>query len=204
MKLPNVPRHANRFNICAVCLLVLLSAISSKAMARGFYSAVDIGQTSFDQYCQHEQPAGYTCTNTATAVRLGGGYQFSPYFGLEANYGNLGSVKLNGIWAGANVNEKAKFRTIQVSANLDLPLSDAFALIIKIGIAKTTVDASFNCCYGNEKRDYMMSVLGFGAQYDISKKIAVRAQFESQDEQSLLGGSTFSISLISAGIVWKF
>lgn len=195
-------RLVNSIHIFRLGIVVLLLVVSTAAMARGFYTAVDAGHTSIENYCQ--QPRGYSCSNNRAALRLGVGYQFNPFVGIEVNYGNLGSVRLNGSWAGPNVTQEGKFSATQVAAIFSLPYSDSFSLLLKLGVARTALDTTYSCCYANENDVYWARVLGFGARYDFSKRFAVRALYEYQDEVNILGGTGVSISLLSAGVVWKF
>lgn len=197
-------RTAKHFRFSILLGLILLTTMPVAAMARGFYTAVDVGQTSLDQYCQHEQPPGHSCSNNTTAFRLGGGYQFNPYFGIEASYGNLGTVRLNGTWATPDTVVEGKFTEIQLDTIFALPFSESFSLLFKLGVAKATVDTTYTCCFANDRSNYAMSVMGVGAQYDISKRLVARTQYEFQDAQALIGNSPFSISVLSAGVLWKF
>lgn len=208
MKLPEIPSYAKNLKICIACLLLSFSATPAISMARGFLVTVDVGRTSLKEFCELHQPPGYSCSQDANAIRLGVGYQFSQYFRLEANYGSLGAVKMNGLWGGANIIGESKLTSMQVAANIDLPITEVFSLSLKLGTAITRAETAFSCCYGNEREDYDMVVYGIGAQYDIAKQIAFQTYYENSKHKSFFSGflasREFSIPSFTAGIVWKF
>ncbi len=183
----------------------LLSALSTSAMAEGPYAAVDIGQTTAKDMCAGS--TGFTCNETATAFRFGGGYQFTPNFGIEANYGILGKPTMSGTVLGVAINGEAKLNTLQVAATGTYPVADAFSLIGKLGIARTTVDvtASGGGFSSSQSATSTKLAYGIGAQYDVSKTFGVRAQYENLGEVGDVNTTgTAKVSLISAGVVFKF
>jgi OOP family OmpA-OmpF porin len=200
MNLSAVIKQANPFHFVLVFALFLLTSMSAAAIANGFYTAVDVGQTSID--CL--QPPGYSCANNKAAYRLSGGYNYNPYIGIEANYGNLGSVRLYGIWGGPNVIQERQFSSSQIAAIIMLPNSESLSLFFKLGFGRIWIDNTYSCCYKNTRNAALSSVLGLGAEYDLSKRFSVRTQYERQEEAILLGGKSFSILLLSAGLKWKF
>lgn len=110
-----------RLGICAIALTVLLPTVAL-ATQPGWYIAIDGGQARYSGAAGNEagwlslpptdvpppQPNPETlvscCTvattassgSTDTAYRLTVGYQFNPYFGLEASYVDLGNINAVG------------------------------------------------------------------------------------------------------------
>lgn len=192
----------------------LLSALTSTAMAEGFYGAVDIGQATFKDACSGLQ-AGFACSDSDTAIKLGGGYQFTPNVGVEASYGTLGRAKGSGIDTSAGfpiaISAEAKFTTLQISATGTFPIANSFSLIGKLGIARTTLDSSATGTALGRTVSSSISAsstkfaYGIGAQYDFAKSVGVRAQYENLGEVGDANTTgTAKVSLISAGIVFKF
>jgi opacity protein-like surface antigen len=177
MKLLNVLGRVNHFNICLVGLFVSISVLSSTARAEGMYVSVDAGKSK--NYCD-------SCSGYDNAYRFGGGYQFSPIIGVEANYGKFPTSHWSVSGGGVTLDGSTRNSIMQVDATATIPFANAFFVIGKLGIAKTKyiVGAS------TTKATY-----GVGVQYDLSKHFAVRAQYEE---------FTYSFSLISAGVVMKF
>lgn len=185
-----------------ILFMALLSTLTSTAMAEGFYGALDIGQSSNKDACAGVG-AGATCNESGTAFRLGGGYQFTPNWGIEANYGILASSKAS---AGSFSGE-IKPRSIQIAATGTFPIANAFSVIGKIGIASNVTEFSATTL-ATQNTTTTKLAYGIGAQYDISKTLGVRAQYESlgevNDPPSTTNPATYKISMISAGLVLKF
>ncbi len=179
--------------------VALLSALSTTAMAEGLYAAIDVGQSTNKDVCVGV-PAGVSCNESGTAFRFGGGYQFTPNLGVEVNYGLLASSKASDGVTSAEVKPTA----LQVAATGTFPIADAFSLIGKLGIARTSADFSATGFTSTSTTSTKLAY-GIGAQYDLSKTIGVRAQYESLGEIADPNAvTTYKTSMISAGAVFKF
>lgn len=195
--------------------IALLSALTSTAMAGGFYGAVDLGQATAKGACSG-LPTGYSCTDSDTAFRFGGGYQFTPNVGVEANYGILGSGKVSGSVTVGGVTYtdsiEAKFTTLQIAAIGTFPVANSFYLLGKLGIAQTTQDLSWayratngTSGSGSDSKTDTNLAYGIGAQFDISKTVGVRAMYENLGESGDdVNTAKVKLSLLSAGVVFKF
>lgn len=157
---------------------VVLASFSGAALAEGsnFYGAIDVGQTKANDAC-NGMPAGVSCKDTDTAVRGSLGYQVNPSLGVEVSYADYGAAKAN---AGA-VELKAAATGWQVSAVGSLPVAESFALTGKLGAAFTKVEASgtamgITVALGSANTTTL--AYGIGVRYNISKSIALRAQYE--------------------------
>jgi OmpA-OmpF porin, OOP family len=178
VKVSRIRSHANHLNICMVGLLASLSALSSMATAEGMYVAVDGGKSK-NFSCD-------SCPAYDNAYRLGGGYQFTPVLGLEANYGKFPTSHSIVTVGGVTLDEATRNSVIQVDATATIPFAKAFFVIGKLGIAKTK--------YAIGTRT-IRETYGVGVEYDLSKQFAIRAQYEEV---------MYAFGLISAGIVMKF
>lgn len=178
--------------------IVLLSALSTTAMAEGLYAAVDVGQSTAKDACAGVG-VGVSCNESGTAFRFGGGYQINPNLGVEATYGILGSAKAS---AGSNSAE-VKPKTLQLSATGTFPVGNEISVIGKLGIARTSADFTATG-FASQSTTSTKLAYGFGAQYDLSKNMSVRAQYESLGEIADPITGTYKVSLFSAGVVMKF
>lgn len=199
-----------------IAALFFFTAFATPAFAtdNGFYGALDVGQTKAGDACSTSGlPAGTTvtgCKDTATLYRIAGGYQFAPMWGTEISYGDYGKATLgtvNNFPGVGTFTGDWKLSGLQVSGTGTFPLGNAFSLIGKLGIARTDLKltgtgggASVSLSATSTKLAY-----GIGAQYDFTKSIAVRAQYEglgTVGDTNTTG--TAKVSLLSAGIVFKF
>lgn len=184
----------------ALVVGIALAVTAPAAMAEGFYGAFDLGQSKVKDFCVGVT----TCSNTDTAYRFSAGYQVNQNFGVEGSYVDSGS--LSGSGAGLTVNSKNT--EWQVAATGTLPVGNGFSLIGKAGIAfwdlttsatlgGVTVAVPGGSPNGN---DFLW---GIGAQYDISKTIAVRGQYDSHKiGDNVIGRDR--LTTLSVGVVYKF
>lgn len=181
--------------------IALLSALTTTAFAEGMYAAVDIGQSTNKDACAG-LGAGVSCNDSGTAFRFGGGYQFTPNLGVEANYGILASAKVT--WVGFS--GEIKPRSLQVSIIGKFPVDDAVSVIGKLGIARNSADFSATGAASQSTTSTNLAY-GIGVQYDFSKGLGVRGQYESLGEISdppTANPATYKVSMISVGLVLKF
>lgn len=189
-----------------LCTAATLASGSAVAADEGFYVAIDAGQSRAKDACTGI-PAGFSCKNTGTAVRIGGGYQFNNNVGAELSYGDYGSNKASGTVAGIPIAASLKASGFEAALVGLLPLSESFALTGKLGIANTkikgqgvsggfTVSASATSTTGS---------YGIGMRYDLSKSVALRAQYEDLGkvgDAATTGKS--KLTLLTLGLTFGF
>lgn len=182
--------------LAGLCVAATMATVSDAALAAdsGFYGAFDIGQSKAKDVCT--AAAGLACDDKDTAYRLGAGYQFNQNFGLEANYVDFGNSNIAGV---VNFSSDA----LQLSATGTLPLGDAFAVIGKLGVARTSVDASVLGLTASD--DSTDLTYGIGVRYNINKTMAIRAQYEDFGKvgnNATTGES--KLTLLSIGMTFGF
>jgi opacity protein-like surface antigen len=201
-------RCANLTYIRIVSLMVLLSVISTTTMAKEFYGVIDVGKSSFEGSCTGN--AWLSCSDTnVTAVRLGLGYRVSPKYGFEVNYGKLGNRKSSGIHFGTPVSGTEKLTAFQFALIGTVPFSESFSFFGKLAVTMAWSDYTSNYV-DNQSRN--VSSLGWsaglGAQYDLSRWLAVRTQYESMRFPCIImcntNDNSWSASQFSTGLVLKF
>ncbi len=186
-----------------IATIVLFSALSTTAMAEGLFVSADVGKSTAKDACSSFTSIGASCSDSGTAYRFGGGLQFTPNLGVEASYGVMAKVTASG--SGGNVEYKPKI--LQVSATGTFPIAASFSLIGKVGLARTTVDLNATSGIGSYSSSATTTKLawGLGAQFDLSKNLGIRAQYEDfGDVGDANTTGTAKISMISAGVVMKF
>lgn len=178
-----------------ICAVALLSTLSTVALAEGAYVAVDVGNSTIKDACAG---ATTTCSDSDTAYRVGGGMQITPNFGVEANYAKLGSAKASF----GSFSAEFKPTALQLSAVIAASVADTVSLFAKLGVSRVSSDFSAT---GNPTRSTTKTApsYGFGAQYDFSRQIGIRAQYERLGK-ARSSTADFDIDMISAGLVFKF
>jgi OmpA-OmpF porin, OOP family len=149
------------------------------AQAQGAYVDANVGQA---QYKLDE--TGITSVSKGsdpTAYKVGVGYNFSPNFGAELGYADLGSQNNVDSSSGVNVNTDIKTTATYLAATATAPIGDKFMVFGKLGASwnRTTgtgaalglqVDASAR------KTGLLANV---GAGYNFTDKIAATVQYDS-------------------------
>ncbi len=181
-----------------IAYAMLVSVVSmAPVMAESFYTALDVGQSKEKDACTG-LPAGTTgCKNTASMFRLAGGYQFSPMWGAEVSYGDYGRAS-----CGIQTACEWKVSGVQLAGTGTFPIASSFSLLGKIGVARTDLKIYGG---GGGAATSTKIAYGIGAQYDFVRNISARVQYEDLGNvgDSNTGGSS-KVSLLSAGIVYKF
>lgn len=190
--------------IFKVAAALLFCSAITQVNAENFYGAVDFGQSKGSDICTN-LPAGINgCKDTGTLLRIAGGVQLAPIWGVEASYADLGNgsagtgLGLTGTW---------KASALQISGIGTFPVANGFSIIGKLGIVRADLELSgsylgtgFNYTATTSNVAY-----GIGAQFDLSNKTALRAQYDSYGTlgDAVTTGTTKASSL-SVGLLFKF
>lgn len=105
-------------------------------------------------------------------TKIYGGFQFTPTWGLETQYSDLGSRNVT--VAGTSV---GSFRTSQLSiaGTGTLPLNSNFSLLGKLGVSANRVNASADI--GSVKNASSV-LIGVGVSYNITPVLSTRLEYE--------------------------
>ena len=114
-----------------------------------------------------------------TAFKLIGGYQFHRNIAAEIGYGMLFDK------GGAEVT------SLEVVAVGIFPVMDRLSVIGKLGFANTDVETRFG---SDDSTDL---TYGVGLQYDFTRNLGARAQWQRYDSDA-------EVDLLSIGIVYRF
>jgi len=188
--------------------LLLSAAISAPAFAadQGAFVNADLGQVS---YSNATSSLGTTAFPNPGTIRIGGGYHFSPYLGVEAGYSIIGDSTINTTFLGATVNEKLKSSSMQVAAVGTYPINDSFNVFGKLGLSNTKIDytATVNgVSVGSSSASKTNLMFGLGGQFNINQHFGIRAQYEDfgKVQFSGVGAPNVGVKAISVGGVYNF
>ena len=186
----------------AILGLASALAFTSPAFAQGYVGA-SIGKTDVKDGCTGVSAPGVSCDDEDTSWKIFGGYQFNRNFALELGYADLGEVKASGPGGTATI-EVTAFELVGVGM---LPLGNNFSLYGKVGLYRAETELSVNTFLltGTEKESNTDLTFGIGAQFDVSKQFAIRAEW--QRYQDVGGGDTIGesdIDVISIGALFRF
>lgn len=182
---------------------------ASSAYAQG-YIGVGVGSSRVSGVDQTIAPVSLTGGNSSkTSVKIFGGFKFTPNWGVEAQYSDLGSRNLVMTNGGAQIGTGSlKASQLSIAATGTLPLASNFSLFGKLGVSGNSARANlsvpavgFAASSSDNKSDLMV---GVGVSYAITPKIAVRAEYEDFGKFSSGGGNSIRANNFSVGLQYSF
>lgn len=182
----------------SVFLGLILASGLTIAQQPGFYAGASWGRTSVDDDATNldSELRAFGVTNISThqddsdtTWKVYGGYQFSPYLGVEGGYAHLGEYKatLSGNYLGNALRGHGTVKAHAVFADAvgHIPFMDnRLSLFGKAGLAytKTELDASANVAGFSSSTDEnhykFVPKLGVGIRYNLTEQFGVRAEYE--------------------------
>jgi len=164
--------------------IALLLAAAGAAHAEGLYVGGALGVPDY-----HSTITGVDGSGSGAGLKLYGGYDLAPGFGLEGGYIDFGHIK--------NGNGEVRSRGLYVDAVGRLELAPQWSLLGTAGVA----DARFS---GPQGHDWSAGVkLGVGVQYDLTKSLALRAQYDRYHFSSAYDANA-NIGLTTVGLKFNY
>jgi OmpA-OmpF porin, OOP family len=174
-----------KWNTRAAAALLCLCGSVGAAHAQGWYAGGSIGGADW----RHDI-AGADGDNHGVAGKLYGGYAFLPYFALEAGWQRLGEY-------GSGSRSIRSHNGFFVDAVGTWPVATDWSLIGRVGAGHARFKAEGDSSSGHGLR------AGVGVQYDISKAIALRVEYEHNHFGKVFG-SRANIGAYNAGVKFSF
>ena len=167
-------------------LAAVAALLAGTVHAEGLYIGADVGSSHY----KGGNVDGQGITDpSSTAVKLYGGYSFNPYLGVEAGYVDLGRFRSS---AG-----RLKGNGAFVDAVGTLPLGNDFSALARVGVFNGKLDSDG---IGSDRGTNIK--VGAGLQYDISKAVGVRAQWERYRFDAL--DTKANTDVYSLGVNYRF
>lgn len=206
--------------------LLILGAASSLAMASTpvfaqWYGGISAGvtQTSFTPSITVVGATAFSISKDEkdTGYKIQAGYQFTPNWGVEFGYVDLGKISaVNNVTAPAVgfLRGDGKADGWNAVAVGTLPLSNGFSLLGKLGTIYSTASVTVSTggavvlpagTQTNFKKSEWNWAYGLGVQYDISKTTSVRGEWDRYDRIRPSDASNkYNFNLYSVGLNFKF
>jgi len=198
---------------------LLTGAVFSSTASAQFYLGAGAGESHISGADGSTVVAGVPATGTGGNKwqgmwKLYGGYQFTPNWGVEGQYSDLGRRTYNvQLGAPINLGGSAKFKTDEwgLAATGTLPLSNGFSLLGKLGATRNHVGggnltiAGIPFATGGSNKTSLLA--GIGAGYDINKNFGVRLEYENYGKISsngFLGNSSVKADSVSISLKYSF
>lgn len=172
--------------------LLIAAALASTFMATSAFAQgyIGFGVGSATTRGANSSSGAVTVTggdSSKGSTKIYGGFQFTPNWGLEGQYTDLGSRDYTVTTAGVVTGRgNARFSQYSLAGTGTLPLGSNFALIGKLGVSANRA----NFPGSNNKTSAMA---GVGVSYSITPQLAVRLEYEDfgkfSDSNGFGGGS---------------
>jgi len=205
--------------ICLASLAALSTSTLFAQNAGHYYGGLSAGrsESQFDneRISQSMLGLGVTSTGMSTdqhdpAYKVFGGYQFNPYFGLEAGYFNLGKFgfETQTTPAGSLIGQ-FKVDGINIDMVGTLPVNDQLSLLARMGVINGRARDYFSATGAVlmtstnpeiSKRDYKT---GLGFAYKFSQSMSLRGEIERYKINDAVGGKAY-IDLATLSLVFPF
>jgi OmpA-OmpF porin, OOP family len=138
------------------------AAFGAHAQDKGFYAGAGVGQSFVDEGVFDDED---------TAFSVFGGYQFNPYFGLEAGYADFGKIEATGVGAALEAD------TAYLTAVGSLPITDNFSAYAKAGFHSWNLDSELPGLVSNSDESGTDPTYGLGVQYRFTDHVALRGEY---------------------------
>ena len=176
---------------------IAASFVAAPVFAQG-YVGLGVGSSSLSNADGTENGTTYSGGNASkTSMKIFGGYQITPMWGIEAQYSDLG--KRTYTETSNNTQYRNDFNASQfsVAATGTLPLGSDFALIGKLGASANSIK------FSDGKESTIGLLFGIGASYKLTPAIAIRAEYEdfgkfsknSGNNGKAIKGNNFSVGM---------
>lgn len=169
----------------------------------GPYVGASLGQSNYSSDSCSGQ-----CDKNRFAGKVFGGYMFTPWIGVEADYGWFGTAKINTVQflGGTPFNTTADVKTDGFSGFVvgQYPV-DNFRVFGKLGFSRlnTSVNASVNGLQVVDNNDASFEFAwGVGASYMFDRNLGVRAEYEARKYK--FEGDKNTLGLWSVGVQYHF
>jgi OOP family OmpA-OmpF porin len=175
----------------AACI-VIGALITSSAYAQ-WYAGVGAGQATVKiPDVSTTTVTGSGNTTKGTSYKLFGGYQFTPNWGAELAYNNLGSkysATFTDKTTGSTGFAPFKLRNAYFAGTGTLPLGGGFALFAKVGMVKNQTQGSGACAGATcvpvgQDKTRTQPFMGAGAEFPLGKTLALRLEYEDYGKVS--------------------
>ena len=170
-----------------------------QSMGQGLYVGGSIGQASADSFC--DGAAGFTvsnCDDSDTGWKAFAGYRFHRNFAGELSYMNAGEYTATVTVGATSATVSADATAWGLAALGIYPVSEQLELFGKLGFVRGETDANVtiggtSATVGDSGTELHY---GFGAVYNLSRNLGIRAEWENVDDADL--------SMLSVGIQYRF
>ena len=141
---------------------------------------------------------GTTGGNTnKSQVKVYGGFQFTPTWGVEAQFSDLGKRDILNFGAPAGSLKASQF---SIAGTGTLPLSSGFSLLGKLGVSANKVTGSGGLPNGSATS----ALIGVGVSYNITPALSARLEYEDFGTVAKFNPPTVRANAYSISLKYAF
>lgn len=188
----------------SIVSIALLSALSATASAEGYYFLATVGQT-YSNLCPSTNKLQYGCSNTGDAGEFAAGYTINPNLGVEISYKILGTYAAydqNSNGSDGAATSYTKAGAFAATAVWNYEIYKNLSLLGKLGLADIMITQPSQA--GTHTATNTNIFYGLGIQYAFTKSVAGRAVWENLGTVGNGDTGESRMSMLSAGLVFKY
>ena len=201
------------------CLAASIVGPASQAQQAGWYGGASIGRSAAtidnDRITRGLAAEGLATTGIAerdrdTGYKLYGGYQFTPYFGLEGGWFDLGTLGYTASTAPAgSLSGDVRLQGVDLGLVGTLPVTDRFSVFGTVGAAYTRARGTFSSTgavvmpYPGTSGRHTDVKFGGGVAWRFTDAWEMRAEAERFRVRDSVGNRGH-VDLLSVGLVYRF
>lgn len=175
--------------------------VSAQTAPSQVYVGGTVGQAKWMDDCKGTT----TCDTTSNAYKLVAGYNVDKNFAFEASYFSLGKISATATSGSTTGRIEAKATGFELAGVVKQNFTEDFGGFAKLGLARISADATANVpgvMFASQDTSSTQPVLGLGVTYNMTKELALRAEFETRRVK--LGADKDTVRNFSVGMQYSF
>jgi len=192
--------------LAGLVLLFGASPVLAADESGGWYLGIGAGQSTFRDTCSYfdSQAWSSACDDESTGWKVFAGRDITDYFGVELSYADAGEAKITGP-ASAPGTLEIRPHLVSLSLKLEIPLVSRLTILAKAGATYFKVDYERTGSYRalNSGDDGLEPSVGLGVGWDLSRRFAVRAEWENFND-AVGGLGQGNVEMATASLLFKF
>jgi OOP family OmpA-OmpF porin len=172
----------------SIITATIAAGAATTASAEGLYMGADLGHPEYSNNV-NGIGGGDDANNGGIGAKIYGGYTLTPNFALEGSIFRLGHSRMGD----ASVNT----RGIALDGVGSYSFAPQWSVLGRLGVA----EGRFSTSYGNDSSPALK--MGAGIQYDLTKQVALRLQYERYHFVNAFDGKP-NIGEYTAGVKFSF
>lgn len=172
----------------SLLLATLAAGAATTASAEGLYVGADLGHPQYSNNV-NGIGGGDDATNGGIGAKIYGGYTLTPNLALEGSLFRLGHSRMG--------DDKVNTSGIGLDAVGNYSFAPQWSVLGRLGVA----EGRFSTSFGNDSSPALK--MGAGVQYDLTKQVALRLQYERYHFVNAFDGKP-NIGEYTAGVKVSF